>query len=233
MNPQLPLEIREQIWEEFATLNNGQGPSTDGLCHVKLESSGYNEILRSGLAAIPALFREFLHATRRVVIFAMPSREAFRNFSELVGAHYGFDPSLVPRLQVEIKLFSTKDMEGAMSLGAWKDIDTPHGYREKAYEHVREWMNVVQKLSTALHIHIIMLQPWRDFRQLRGVTRPLRDFDHRLEVHVREESWDGFPDTQFLIRVAIASFAGIKLVRPSDLEEFQVKKLIRLGCRGF
>ncbi|KAL6411333.1 hypothetical protein AUP68_05037 [Ilyonectria robusta] len=132
---------RTRLGHSLATLVNVQGPNTDGPCRVQVESLGYNEILRSDLTTIPPLFREFLYATRRVVIFAMPSREALRNFSELVGAHYGSDPSLVPRLQVEIKLFSTKDMESALSLGAWKDIDTPHGYCQGAYEHVEEWMD--------------------------------------------------------------------------------------------
>lgn len=63
----------------------------------------------------------------------MPSREALLNFSKLVGAHYAFDPSLVPRLQVEITRFWTKDMEGALSLANG-------GYRQNTDEdHIEKY----------------------------------------------------------------------------------------------
>ncbi|KAI9172069.1 hypothetical protein HJFPF1_01561 [Paramyrothecium foliicola] len=122
----------------------------------------------------PGIFRETLAAVSAKVVFVCPTTISLANFAEKISPYYAYDPSLMPKMRLEVSLFKSHEMEAAPALSLYRQTPMYHGYEEKAYEHVKDKMAALNLLSSYLQVDIVMERPWREYRALRYSTSPLR-----------------------------------------------------------
>lgn len=69
------------------------------------------------------------------------------NFKGKVSAYYSHDPALMPRLRLEIPFFNRHGDWNTSALSLYKPTTLGHGHTEKAYEYIKEKMDIVQTFS--------------------------------------------------------------------------------------
>ena len=199
--------------------------------------SGRAKAFGMSLARVPAAFNEFLSLNAGEMMFAFTTVASLRNFSEMFHAYVKAGPAQQAEIQVAVWLFHSATEFGSMK--AWKEIDMAHGYQENAHLHVKEWVEAVQTLPPYARVSLVLRYPWRDYRSLRGVTRPLREQDvgagrRRLKgVAVQMDAWDEIPDDYFHLSMTVASVEGREMAEQSQVTEQKAEQLVKYGNRGF
>ncbi|RYP31298.1 hypothetical protein DL767_005811 [Monosporascus sp. MG133] len=179
------LEFPERDAIEFIDLQDDDSQSLSGdkevMVVLEVEQSGDNESFhRMGGQGNGNLLREF-------------SNEG---------------PSTMPHIQVELPLFLTDQAKYASALSPWSSVGMAHGYREKAYERMKRWMDGVQAFGHAASVDILMNQPWRDYRSLRGITMPLRQYNRQVRVHIVARASRQIPQQEFHVGLTVATVEG-------------------------
>lgn len=244
-------EIRNQVYREIL-----RGVSSDGDFHatiITLDSngdltekaidankttvldvvpkSGVAKVFKLGLAQLRQNFTEFLSENAPQMTFLFTHVGSLDNFAELLQAYLMTPKGTRPvSITVAISLFS--DRKRFAKMAGWKDTSMGHGYKEKAEEHVKEWMDAVQSLPSGVKLIINVNQPWFDYRSLRGVTACLRSPDAvcTTDVAVTSSAWRDVPDRDFHLKMTVVSIQGGEA---PPIGEADVDELLKHGCRGF
>jgi hypothetical protein len=192
--------------------------------------SGVAKVFKLGLAQLQQLFTEFLSENAPDMTFQFTHSGSLSNFAELLRAYLTTPEGTRPvPVTVAISLFSHRKKFAKMA--GWQKTDMAHGYKEKAEEHVKEWMEAVQTLPSSVKLILHLDQPWFDYRSLRGVTACLRSPDAvcTTDVAVTKSAWEVIPDMDFHLKMTVASIKGVEVPFP----EVDVEELLKHGCRGF
>lgn len=246
-------EIRNIIYQQIlqAVPSDGElaarqitlNGATDGVSERTIDESKYSildvvdedgraKVFKLPLAKVGQAFNEFLSENAPNMTFAFTKTTSLFNFAEVLRAYLSPDPSLRVIIRVSISMFY--DDKQFASLGNWKESQSNHGSREKAHDHVKEWMEAVRALPQSAVVLIILHRPWHDYRALRGVTESLRTPRQRgTGVAVEMKNWDHLPDKNFHMCMTVASIAGGETSLSSEIEPAQVEELLKHGCRGF
>ena len=193
--------------------------------------SGVAKVFKLGLAQLRQQFNEFLSETAPEMTFLFTQPDSLANFAELLKAYLTTPKGVRPvSVTVAISLFS--DHKKFAKMAKWHETSMAHGYKEKAEEHVKEWMEVVQILPSNVKLILLFNQPWFDYRSLRGVTACLRSSDAgcTTDVAVTKRAWKDVPDKDFHLKMTVASTQGGDVSFPSEVD---VEALLKHGCRGF
>ncbi len=142
-------------------------------------------------------------------------------------------PYVLPRICIAIPLFSPRHLPTAARLSNWAQVGKVHGYTERAYEHVKDWMDALQILAGNVVVEVTVHRPWRDYRSLRGVTSLLRENEGKVEVRVAQRAWLRIPNPEFHVGLTVAALEGISMARQSSITADEAKELCDHGCRGF
>jgi hypothetical protein len=200
-----------------------------------VQKSGVAKVFKLGLAQLPQHFTEFLTENASEMIFQFKHSESLDNFAELLRAYFTTPKGTQPAsITVAISLFS--DPKKFAKMAKWQDISMAHGYKEKAAEHVKEWMDAVQSLPFGVKLILHVNEPWLDYRSLRCVTACLRSGDAVLTtgVAVSKSAWKYIPDNDFHLKLTVASVQGGEVPFPRlPISEADLDELIKHGCRGF
>jgi len=221
---------------------------------IFVDDNGFCDLFREGIAKVPFTMREFLHESREIMIFKIPSPDALRRFYDLISAPLTPGGSLAPCFRIEIDLMPTEvsgdDLAATWGMSTARRPPTPrnvvtsihmaHGYESGFREHIGAWMDAVQILPSTVAIDVVIQFPWRDYRSLHRVTEPLRkdEREFRLRLHV-EPAQRSLPEHDLHINLFIASLKATKCVKLMEddqevrLSEATAQRLIRQGCRGF
>ena len=193
--------------------------------------SGVAKVFKLGLAQLRQEFNEFLSENAPEMTFLFTHSGSLDNFAELLQAYLTTPKRTRPvSITVAISLFS--DRKKFAKMANWQDTSMAHGYKEKAEEHVKEWMEVVQSLPSGVKLILHVNQPWFDYRSLRGATARLRlpDAVFTTDVAVTKRAWKDVPDMDFHLKMTVASIQGVEVPFPSEAD---AEALLKHGCRGF
>ena len=194
-------------------------------------SSGYGEIFSQPLIEQPKTFNEFFSQTATDVVFSFDKPASLSNFGHLLTACLSPLPQLRTDVQVAVFVFSSSNFA---TLAEWKPIKRQHGDSKQAQEHVGLWMDAVQTLPNSVNVHVVLCQPWRDYRALRVATIVLREPQRRMPtVGVKRERWTKIPDADFHLALTTASMQGLEFQGQRDISEDKARELVDYGCRGF
>lgn len=210
---------------------------------LAIEQSGNNALFKLCNAVdLSGLIEELFTQVARTCTFSVPTLVAFRNFTELLGAHNNFGLGHIPRLRVDVAVFDFADDPRFENLSAFKWTSEPHGFDDGAYGHVRRLVDAAKYLGPGTEICLFFKRPWRNYRCLKGLTKPLRDEgladeDKRLGLKVSlrldTSAWQEAFCPDFHICRTIASVKGVTLLEQPPISEDEAQMWCDYGCRGF
>jgi hypothetical protein len=197
--------------------------------------SGVAKVFKLGLAQLPQHFTEFFTENASEMTFLFTHSGSLDNFAELLRAYLTTPKGTRPAsITVAISLFS--DVKRFAQMAKWQDTSMAHGYKQKAEEHVKEWMDAVQSLPIGVKLILHVNEPWLDYRSLRGVTACLRSPGAvvTMDVAVSRHAWKDIPDSDFHLKMTMVSVQGGEAPFPmQSIGEADLDELLKHGCRGF
>lgn len=248
---ELPAELRVMIWAEAA----GMGAVTTNRrrhCQLNCETNeisyqqdkttkrqiipvypnGMNYIFWFKISEEPILFQQFLWELKDKVIFMLRSPDAIPPFVEKLKRFFN-KPEDIPGIEIAIPLFSSQDMRNASYLSRFLPRKVVHGFSEKAFEHVKSWMDAVQNVPSQIKVEVTMHRPWMDYRSLRGLSEQMRRGNRTVKVRINEPAWMSCPRRDLHIGLTVGALHGVTMAQQSTFTESEAKALVDLGCRGF
>ncbi|KAF4624393.1 hypothetical protein G7Y89_g13776 [Cudoniella acicularis] len=196
-----------------------------------ISADGKSVLFAKDIVQVTELTEEILTLVMPLILFKFNTVAALETFVETFAAHLSVC-KVVPELHIE--LCFTKDMgenEVAM-LGSWAECKLPHGRDINMHDHVQRWMEANQSLPGNTIIHFVFPQIWRDFRELRGLSKKFGVSKRTITFQFPTPSSE-IPEYSFYIAQTMAAVKDIEVPEQVGISSDKRVKLAKLGCRGF
>ncbi len=204
--------------------------------YAYVDEDGITAFMMHPLAKNTDILRDLLLAMKYRFAFHFRTTHGIPSFSARLRTLF-HGPHKLPRVDVRIDLLSPRN-PAVDSLCSWNLLDMAHGYTEGIRQTIQDGMRHLQCLIDHPNIEkvgvsVMLWRPWRDYRELHGVTKLLRTEKVELEVMVDPSAWAEIPDKELHIGLTVASIKGLSLQLQSTITSDQARTLCSFGCRGF
>ncbi|RDL39907.1 Uncharacterized protein BP5553_04247 [Venustampulla echinocandica] len=245
----MPPEIRNEIYEHAAlpetvdpeartfktVTSEGNIAPKDTVQSFFLDAvseSGRSSLFERDVVKITELTQEVLTLVMPGILFQFSTPSALEVFAETFAAHSNVC-HIVPELHIELNLANNLSQASLEELAKFKATKLPHGRGIQMHDHVEKWMLVIKTLpKTTTHVHLVFSHIWRDFRELRGLSKKHGLSERTVTFQFRTPSIER-PDHSFFEAQTMAAVKDLEVAEQAGISEEKRAKLVKFGCRGF
>jgi hypothetical protein len=165
------------------------------------------------------------------ILFKFNSPRALEVFAETFAAHLSVC-DVIPELHIELDFAQDMGDEDLAKLGSWDSCELPHGRDINMHDHVERWMSSIERLPEVTNVHLVFSQIWRDFRELRGLSKKFGLWKRRVTFQFPTPSLQHHRYSFFKAQT-MAAVKDIEVAEQVGISAGRRAELVKLGCRGF
>ncbi|MCJ1402983.1 hypothetical protein MMC11_006205 [Xylographa trunciseda] len=227
-----PPEIRNMLYK-YAALPNGVDPEERSLKTVMQDGtiSPMNTVRSFFMDTVSEAGKSTLFAKEILQVTELPQEVLTLIFAETFAAHVSIC-NIVPELQVELDFTNNLSEEDIMKLRGWVECEQPHGRDIGMHDHVERWMRAIQLLPEDTNVYLVFSSIWRDFRELRSLSKKLELSKYTITFQFPTSSM-GNLDNSFFEAQTMAAVSDIEVPEQVGISSTKRAELVRFGCRGF
>lgn len=243
---ELPPEVRNQIYL-IATLKDGfdfeqrkvlhvhdghQEERTHGFYIDQVNSEGQSELYKRNMVHVTQLSSEILSLVMPRTLFTFRTVLSLSRFSQQFAAHAKVW-KIVPAMHIECEVSKNFTDEVRNVMGAWEEIDGPHGGQVTARSGYDGWFKAINTLPQGTTVHFVFSELWRDFRAIRSLCIKHNICKYKTTFRFTGQTGLHPKDYDFCVRNTIAAIVGQDADPNGELSREERDRLVRHGCRGF
>ena len=244
----IPPEIRNSIYEHAALPNDvepekrtfitiaeditiASSETAQSFYLDTISESGQSALFAKEIVQVAELTEEVLTLVMPKILFKFRTPCALRIFAETFAAH-AMVCEVVPELHIELDFATNLDEEDLIKLGSWAECNLPHGRAIYMHNHVENWMSAIQLLPEITYVHLVFTYIWRDFRELRGLSKKFGLSKYRVTFQFPTPSIQ-HQENSFFEAQTMAAVKDLDVYEQAGLSDAKRAKLVKFGCRGF
>ncbi|MCJ1435727.1 hypothetical protein MMC27_005102 [Xylographa pallens] len=243
-----PPEIRNMLYK-YAALPDGVDPeersfktvTQDGTISPSdtvrsffldiVSDAGKSTLFAKEITQVTELTQEVLTLVMPEILFRFNTPHALVIFAETFAAHANIC-DVVPELQVELDFAQDLSEEDLTKLSSWVECKQPHGRDIGMHDHVEQWMRAIQLLPEVTNIHLVFSSIWRDFRELRGLSKKFGVSKSTVTFQFPTPSIR-YQDYSFFEAQTMAAVKDLEVSEQAGISGTKRADLVKFGCRGF
>lgn len=196
-----------------------------------VDANGRSWLFKDDLVRVSELTEEVLSLLVPKILFKFHSASALGVFVEKFAAHTSVCNS-IPELHIEVNLTDGMDGEDIELLDLWEETDQPHGCDTGVEKNIKTWLSRIKLLPQATTVHLVFDHLWRDWRELRGLSKKFGLSRRNITFQFAPPSTT-YDKYTFCVAQTIAAIADIEVSEQSGISLARRQELVKMGCRGF
>ncbi len=196
-----------------------------------ISESGKSALFNKDIVKVTGITEEVLTLVMPKILFKFSNPDALGEFAETFVAHLSVC-NAVPELNIELDLAQSFLKEDLKELSSWEPCELPHGRGINMHDHVEQWFRNIECLPECTHVHLVFSQIWRDFRELRGLSKKFGLWKRNVTFqfptppfHVQEYG--------FFMAQTMAAVKDTEVWWQGEINDARRAELVGIGCRGF
>jgi hypothetical protein len=196
-----------------------------------ISEGGKSALFAKNIVKVTEITQEVLTLVMPQILFKFNSPPALRVFAETFAAHLSVC-DVVPELHIELDFAQGMPEEDLVKLGSWEACELPHGRDINMHEQVEQWIRNIELLPEVTNVHLVFSQIWRDFGELRGLSKKFGLYKRKVTFQfptpsLRDEKYNFFKVQ------TMAAVKDIEVKEQNGISDGTRAELVELGCRGF
>jgi hypothetical protein len=196
-----------------------------------VSEGGKSTLFAKDIVQVTELTEEVLTLVMPEILFKFNVSRALEVFAETFAAHVSIC-DVIPELHIELNFAEGLTNEDLRKLGSWEECKHPHGRDINMHNHVQQWMRATQLLPEVTNIHLVFSHIWRDFRELRGLSRKFGLSKRRVTFQFWTSSIP-HQERSFFEEQTMAAVKDLDVSEQGEINDIKRAELVQFGCRGF
>ncbi len=196
-----------------------------------VSEDGKSTLFAKEIVQVTELTQEVLTLVMPEILFRFNTPHALEVFAEDFAAHVNIC-NVIPELHIELDFAKNLGQEDRTKLGSWAESKLPHGRDINMHDHVTQWMSAIQLLPEVTNIHLVFSHIWRDFRELRGLSKKFGLSKHVITFQFPTPS-NLLQEQNFLEAQTMAAVKDLEVSEQAGISGTKRIELVKFGCRGF
>ncbi|KFY60966.1 hypothetical protein V496_05215 [Pseudogymnoascus sp. VKM F-4515 (FW-2607)] len=196
-----------------------------------VDASGRSWLFKNDLVRVSEITQETLSLITPKILFKTISTTALEMFVEIFTSHTSVCEN-IPELHIEVNLMDGLDQSDIRTLDLWEETKLPHGRNTKVENNVKKWLSQIQLLPQATTVHLVFVHMWRDWRELRGLSKKFGLSRRKVTFQFPPPSI-AYDEHTFCVAQTIAAVADIEVSEQAGISLARRQELVKSGCRGF
>jgi hypothetical protein len=194
---------------------------------------GISKLFAKEIVKVTEITEEVLTLVLPEILFKFDNSDALEVFAETFAAHASIC-KVVPELHIELDLAKGLGEEELAHLGSWAKCSLSHGRDINMHDHVKRWLSAIQRFPevTNIHVHLVFSHIWRDFRELRGLSKKFGLPKRTVTFQFPTPSIQ-YPDYSFFEAETIAAVKDLEHSEQAGISDAMRIELVEFACRGF
>lgn len=196
-----------------------------------VDATGRSWLFKSDLVRVTEITQETLSLITPKILFKPTNAIALEMFIEIFTSHTSVCVNL-PELNIEIDLMNGLDQNDIRALNLWGETKLPHGRNTEVEDNVKKWLSQIQLLPQETTVHLVFVHMWRDWRELRGLSKKFGLSRRKVTFQFPPPS-TAYDEHTFCVAQTIAAVADIEVSEQAGISLARRQELVKAGCRGF